>query len=164
MRIMLSIILCWSAVTVLCQEAPIQPLPAKSKKLILGVQAGLGWGFADERYLFNTSAIPTVDYRLKNNFFIQFAPQYSWQWKWNEHYLTLPIHLRKKFGSSFSLFAGPALTFDIGYFKDFGISGGAYYHFSRNDALSISTYTFTLYDYDIDYLYVPVTISYRVSF
>ena len=130
------------------------------KKLMFGIQAGAGWAYEDEAHLFNVSTCLTLDYHLKNFFFIQFAPQYSWLWKWNEHYLTLPIHLRKKIGVKFSLFAGPALTFDVGYFKDLGFSGGAYYHFSKRSALAISALSFTLYDYYIDYLYVPISISY----
>lgn len=135
----------------------------KPKKLIFGIQGGAGWAFEDEADLFNTSVSLTVDYHIKHNFFMQFAPQYSWLWKWNEHYLTLPFHLRKKFGERISLFAGPALTFDIGNFKDVGISVGAYYHFTKRSALEVSAFTFTLYDYDIDYLYVPVSISYDIK-
>ena len=136
----------------------------KEPKFGFGVNAGVGWAYEDKSHLFNTSICMTVDYCLKNNYFIQFAPQYSWLWKWNEHYLTIPIHLRKKFGERFSLFAGPALIFDVGYFKDLGISGGAYYHFSNYSALAFTVFSFTLYDYYIDYLYVPVNISYRFSF
>ncbi|UCH14702.1 MAG: hypothetical protein JSV22_01765 [Bacteroidales bacterium] len=135
-----------------------------NKKFIIGIHAGIGWAYEDKAHLYNTSASFTFDYHLKNNYFIQFAPQYSWLWKWNEHYLTIPIHIRRKFGKRLSLFAGPALTFDIGYFKDLGISAGAYYHFRKRSALAISAFTFTLYDYYIDYFYVPVSISYRYSF
>jgi hypothetical protein len=151
------------SVTVTGQEILNYTSLVKPKKLIFGIQAGVGWAYEDEANLFNTAISFTTDYRIKNNYFIQFAPQYSWLWKWNEHYLTLPIHLRKKFGSRLSLFAGPALTLDVGYFKDLGISAGAYYHFSNHSALAISVFSFTLYDYNIDYLYVPVSISYRFS-
>ena len=135
-----------------------------NKNFIFGINTGAGWAYEDKAHLFNTSVSLTIDYHLKSNYFLQFAPQYSWLWKWNEHYLTLAIHLRKKFGKRFSLFAGPALTFDIGYFKDLGISMGGYFHIDNHSAIAISAFTFTLYDYYIDYLYVPVSISYRYTF
>ena len=133
------------------------------KKLQFSIQTGAGWAYEDKANLFNTSASLTLDYHLKKQFYLQFAPTYSWLWKWNEHYMTLPIHLRKKFGNKFSLFAGPALTFDVGYFKDLGISAGGYYHLSEHSAIAVSAFTFTLYEYYIDYLYVPISISYRYS-
>jgi hypothetical protein len=159
---MLIIIFCFFSVTVTGQEILNNTSLVKPKKLIFGIQAGAGWAYEDETNLFNTAISFTTDYRIKNNYFIQFAPQYSWLWKWNEHYLTFPVHLRKKFGSGLSLFAGPALTFDVPYFKDLGISGGAYFHFSDQFALAVSVFSYTLYDYYIDYLYVPVSISCRL--
>jgi len=133
-------------------------------RFLFGVQAGSGWAFEDETHLFNIAAGLTVDYQMTNHLFLQFAPAYSWLWRWNEHYLTLPFHFRAKIGGILSLFAGPALTFDVGYFKDLGVSAGVYLHLNDRFALVLSAYTFTLYGYDIDYLYVPVNISYRYTF
>jgi hypothetical protein len=135
-----------------------------ARRFLFGIQAGNGWACEDEVHLFNLSAGLTFDYKVADHLFLQFAPSYSWLWKWNEHYLSLPIHLRIKFGEIISLFAGPALTFDVGYFKDMGISAGAYVHLDNRFAFVLSVYAFTLYDYDIDYLYVPINISYRYSF
>lgn len=160
MRGVLFILACF--ITLFCQGQ--RPDTKKEPKFEFGINTGVGWAYEDEAHLFNTSCCFSMDYRIKNKYFIQLAPQYSWLWKWNEHYLTIPIHLRKKFGDRLSLFAGPALTFDIGYFKDLGISGGAYYHFNNHSALAVTVFSFTLYDYYIDYLYVPVNISYRLSF
>lgn len=139
-------------------------LTSNAGKLTMGIRAGAGWSYADEAHLFNTSTSLAIDYHLKNSYYIQFAPTYSWLWKWNEHYLTIPVHMRKRFGEKFSLFAGPALTFDVGYFKDLGLSGGAYYHISTNSSIVISAFTFTLYDYHIDFLYVPVSVIYSYTF
>jgi hypothetical protein len=136
----------------------------KIPKFEFGVNAGVGWANEDEACLYNSSICLSVDYRIINKYSIQFAPQYSWLWKWNEHYLTIPIHLRKKFGERFSLFAGPALSFNVGNFNDLGFSGGVYYHFCNHSALAVTVFSFTLYDYCIGYLYVPVSISYRFSF
>ena len=93
-----------------------------SKRLTFSTNLGAAWAFEDKAHLFSASTGIILDYHLIHNFYVQFAPKYSWLWKWNEHYLTLPVHVRKKFGDKFSVFAGPALTFDIGYFKDLGIS------------------------------------------
>jgi hypothetical protein len=164
MRNLLIIILSLISFSTFCQEIETSNSLNTNKKFIFGVQAGVGWAYEDEAHLYNTSFCISIDYQLKNGLYIQFAPQYSWLWNWNEHYLTLPIHLRKKIGNKFSLFAGLALTFDIGYFKDLGISGGAYYHISNRSALALSVFTFTLYEYFIDYLYAPVSISYRFAF
>jgi hypothetical protein len=150
--------------SILSQEVSYKGAFPIQRKFLFGVQAGTGWAYEDKTHLYNTLACITFDYHLKSNYFIQFAPQYSWLWKWNEHYLTIPIHLRKKIGEKLSFFAGPALTFDVGYFKDLGVSVGAYYHFNKRSALALSVFTFTLYDYYIDYLYAPVNISYRFTF
>lgn len=133
-------------------------------KFLFGVHAGTGWAYADEAHLFNTVVSVTVDYHIAKNFYLQFAPGYIWAWKWNEHYLTLPIHIRKRFGECISLFAGPALIFDIGHFKDLGVSAGIYFHYTTRSSLVLSASAFTLYDYNIDFLYLPVNISYRFSF
>ncbi len=135
-----------------------------ARRFLFGIQAGNGWACEDEAHLFSLSAGLTIDFQITDHLFLQFAPSYSWLWKWNEHYLTLPVHFRKKFGERISLFAGPAVTFDVGYFKDLGLSAGAYVHLDNSFALVLSLYAFTLYDYDIDYLYVPINISYRYTF
>jgi len=160
---MLIIILSLFSMSIISQGISNTDTLDQLNKFMFGVQGGAGWAYEDEAHLFNISAGVTINYQIKSNFFIQFSPQYSWLWKWNEHYLTLPLHLRKKLGNKFSLFAGPALTFDVGNFKDIGISGGAYFHFTKRSALAISAFTFTLFDYDIDYLYVPVCISYHMT-
>ena len=134
------------------------------KRFSFGANLGIGWTFEDKAHLFNTSAGFIFDYHLKNKFYVQFAPRYVWLWKWNEHYLALPVHIRKKLGDKLSVFGGPALIFDIGYFKDLGISAGMYYHLGNRSALILSAFTFTLYDYHIDYLYVPLSLSYNYSF
>jgi len=159
---MLIIILSLFSMSIISQEISNTDTLDQLNKFMFGARGGAGWAYEDEAHLFNIAAGVTIDYRIKNNFFIQFAPKYSWLWKWNEHYLTLPLHLRKKIRNKLSLFAGPALTFDVGYFKDIGISGGAYYHFTKRSALVVSVYTFTLYDYDIDFLYIPVSITYHL--
>ena len=164
MRKLLIIILSLLSFGTFSQEVKKSNSLNTNKKFIFGIQAGAGWAYEDEAHLFNTSACLTLDYHFKNNFLIQFAPQYSWLWKWNEHYLTLPIHLRKRLNKKFSLFVGPALTFDVGCFRDLGISAGAYYHISNRTALALSVFTFTLYDYYIDYVYAPISISYRFTF
>lgn len=134
------------------------------RKISIGINSGMSWAYEDRASLWGPQASVTIDYKIYNNIFVQFAPKYTWLMKWNEHYLTLPIHLRKKFGDKFSLYAGPALTFDLGYFKDLGLSAGAYYHINNRHAIVLSAYTFTLYDYFIDYLYVPVSLSYNICF
>jgi len=146
------------------QQRSIDSSNPVDRRFQFGIQAGNGWACEDETHLFSLSAGLTFDYQITDRLFLQFAPSYSWLWKWNEHYLTLPLHVRKKIGERISLFAGPALTFDLGYFKDVGVSAGAYVHLDNRFALVISVYAFTLYDYDIDYLYVPVNISYRYTF
>ena len=146
----------------------IRPLTAHdisaNKKVIFGTNGGVGASYTDKVFLLNLQGSYTLDYFVNNNLSIQLAPKYTWLIKWNEHYLTLPIHLRKKIGERFSVFAGPSLTFDIGYFKDLGISAGVYYHFSKKQAFILSAYTFTLYDYNIDYIFIPVGIAYNYMF
>ncbi|MCB0667942.1 MAG: hypothetical protein KDC80_19080 [Saprospiraceae bacterium] len=164
MRIFFAIILCLSSLPGVSQKVAEKETSYDKGKLIFGFQTGAGWAYEDEKHLFHTSVYLTADYGIGTKLFVQFAPQYSILWKWKEHYLTFPIHLRKQFASRLSLYAGPALIFDVGFFKDLGVSGGAYYNLSEKSALAISAYTFTLYDYDIDFLYIPVTISYRFKF
>ena len=145
------------------QEYTDQDFKDENKKLSLSVDAGMSWAYEDKAHLFNTTTSAIFDYQIKNNFYFQFAPRYTWLIKWNEHYLTLPLHIRKQFGKKLSLFAGPALTFDIGYFKDLGISAGLYYHFSKRSAIKLSVFTLTLYDYHIDYLFVPIGLTYTFT-
>ena len=132
-----------------------------TRKFNIGFNAGIGASYTDRAYLLNTPASLSFDFRATEQFFVQFAPKYSWLLKWNEHYLTLPLHLGIMINKRFSFFAGPALTFDIGYFKDLGISAGVYYHFGKRSAIVLSANTFTLYDYNINYLYVPIGLTYN---
>lgn len=101
-----------------------------------------------------------MDYVIKNKWSIQLAPNYIWLVKWNEYYLTFPLHLRKSLGDKISVYAGPALTYDIGYFKDLGISVGLYYHLGNKSSINLSFLTFTLYYYHIDYIFVPIGLTY----
>ena len=145
------------------QEYFDQNFQTENKKFSLSADAGMSWAYEDKAHLFNTSTSAILDYQIKNKFHLQFAPRYTWLIKWNEHYLTLPFHLRKQLGKKLSLFAGPALTIDIGYFKDLGISAGMDYYFSKRSAIKLSVFTFTLYDYHIDYLFVPIGLTYTFT-
>ena len=138
------------------------PVP-EHEGFLFGFQAGVGWAYEDEVHMMISTLVFTLKYSFKNNYFVQLAPKYSWLMKWNEHYLTLPIHIGKRVGNRLSFFAGPALTYDIAFFRDLGLSAGACYHFGNRSALVLSLFTFTLYDYDIDYLIVPVSISYSFT-
>ena len=146
----------------------LRPLAAQEgspgRMLIFGSNGGIGASYTDRQILFNLQGSVTMDYVLKNTWSVQMAPKYTWLIKWNEHYLTLPVHLRKKIGDRFSFYAGPALTFDIGYFKDIGLSSGIYFHYSERSAINLSAFTFTLYDYHIDYLFIPVGLTYNYYF
>lgn len=132
-----------------------------TRRLQLGAGLGLAGAYADKAFQWSTPITFTVDYHFKRGIFLQFAPGYSWYWRWNDHYLTFPLHLGKRFGNKWSMYAGPTLTLDVGYFKDLGISAGISYHVSERSVLSLSAYTFTLYDYHIDYLMVPVSVGYH---
>ena len=137
---------------------------SNNKMFIFGSNGGIGASYTNKAFLLNLQGSLTLDYYLNNKWSVQFAPKYSWLLKWNEHYLTIPIHLRIKLSDKFSLYTGPAITFDIGYFQDLGISAGGYYHFSKRSSINLSVVTFTLYDYHIDYLYVPVGLNYTYTF
>lgn len=89
------------------------------------------------------------------------APKYSWLFRWNEHYLTVPIHIKKYFTKRIGLFAGPCITWDIGYFRDFGISGGVSFRIGNSASIKLSVFTFSLADYYITYHYIPLGISYH---
>jgi hypothetical protein len=153
------------AIPLICQGQKAERKLSSTEQPVFefGINAGIGWTYEDKAHLLNTTVCFTLDFRIINSYSIQLAPQYAWLWTWNEHYLTIPIHLRKRFGDKLSLFAGPAISFDLAYFKDCGISAGAYYHFNKHNGLAISANTFTLYDYGIDYLYVPISLTYRFS-
>ena len=84
----------------------------------MGADLGLSCSYTDEVFLFSVPVSVNLDYHFKKGYYLQFAPKYTWLFKWNEHYLSLPLHLKKRFGNRISLFAGPALTFDVGYFRD----------------------------------------------
>ena len=134
------------------------------KTFVIGINLGIGWAYEDKAHLLNTSFGVTLDYHLKKHFYLQFAPRYSWLWKWNEHYLTLPIHVKKTFDNKLSIFAGPALSFDVGYFQSFGISAGLSYQWGKKSSIMLSAFSFTLHNYHIDYIYVPITLSYSYTF
>jgi hypothetical protein len=133
-------------------------------RFLLGSNAGVSCSYTDEAFNFSLTASTAMDYHIKNGYYVQIAPRYTWLIKWNEHYLTIPLHIRKRFGKRLSLYAGPSITWDIGYFRDLGISAGVYFHITGNSAIILSAFTFTLYDYHIDYLYIPVGISYSHCF
>ncbi len=138
--------------------------PDEEHKFIIGFNLGVSCSYSDETYLFSFPVSLSLDYHIKNGYYIQFAPKYSWLYKWNEHYLTLPLHLRKRFGQRLSLFLGPCISWDVGYFKDWGISGGAYIHLGKSSSIVLSAFSFTLYNYYIDYRYLPIGISYNYFF
>ncbi|MFC2138463.1 hypothetical protein ACFLTE_09835 [Bacteroidota bacterium] len=135
--------------------------PESSRKTSLAVSMGLGASYTDKAFLLNVPASLSIDYKISENYFLQFAPKYTWLVRWNEHYLSLPLHLGIRVNKKISFFAGPALTYDIRYFKDLGISAGIYYHFGKRSSLALSAYTFTLYDYNIDYLFLPIALTYN---
>jgi hypothetical protein len=134
------------------------------KMFIFGTNGGIGASYTDKLILLNLQGSMTLDYFFKDTWSIQFAPRYTWLAKWNEHYLTIPVHLRKILSGKLSVYAGPALTFDIGYFKGPGISAGINFHLSNRSALNLSVYTFTLYHYHIDYMFIPVGLTYSYAF
>ena len=132
----------------------------------IGVDGGGGASYTDKYFMLNTQAAFMMNYRITGRWSVQLAPRYTWLVKWNEHYLTLPLHLRISTGERFGIYAGPALVLDIGYFRDWGFSAGIYYNLSERSALNLLFYTFTLYDYNIDYLYIPIglTFSYTILY
>jgi len=131
-----------------------QNVPANAEtpeKLGLGFSAGPAVTYTDKAFLLSTQISGHLDYKISERCFIQLAPKYTWLIRWNEHYLTLPLHIGARFGERISCVAGPALTFDLGFFRDIGISAGVFYRFSERSAIGLSAHTFTLYDYSIDY-------------
>ncbi|MFC2125002.1 hypothetical protein ACFLU5_09340 [Bacteroidota bacterium] len=133
-----------------------------NSRILIGCNLGVNCSYSDEAYNFSAPvASISFDYHIKNGYYLQVAPKYSWLYKWNEHYLTVPLHVRKRFSNRFSFYAGPSITWDVGYFRDLGISAGTYFHVNEQSSIILSVYTFTLYDYEIDYLYAPVGISYN---
>ena len=146
----------------------IKPLQAqessKEKLFIFGTDGGIGASYTDKALLLSIQGSFTMDYSLKDTWALQIAPRYTWLILWNEHYLTIPLHLKKRLSDRLSAYMGPALTFDIGYFKDLGISAGIYYHLGKRSAINFSFFTFTLYDYHIDYLFIPIGLTYHYTF
>ena len=128
---------------------------------LFGGNIGVSCSYSDEAFNFSFPVSLTLDYYIKKGYYLQVAPKYSWLFWWNEHYFTLPLHVRRRFSKRLSLYLGPSITWDIGYFKDLGISAGAYFHFGKNSSIILSAFTFTLYDYYIDYQYLPICISYN---
>jgi hypothetical protein len=159
MKIFLMLMFVLSAVSIKAQE--ILPGPDALNKISIGVKAGLGFSYTDKAFLLNVPASISIDYKLSKKYYLQFAPNYIWLIRWNEHYLSLPIHLGLRANNKWSFFAGPALTFDIGNFKDWGISAGIHYHVGTRSSIILSGTTFSLYDYKIDFLFVPVGITFN---
>lgn len=145
-----------------CQDSTVSLKKCNEKDLVFGTNLGMSCYYTDKAFLFSVPSSFSIDFHIKKDYYIQFAPKYSWLWKWNEHYLTLPIHIRKHINKRISVYAGPAITWDIGYFRDLGISAGAYFQINDRSSIILSAFTFTLYDYYIDYLYIPVGISYNL--
>lgn len=136
---------------------------AANQRFILGSNIGASCAYADLAFNFALTGSITLDYHLKNGYYLQLAPRYSWLWRWNEHYLTVPLHLRKQLNDHLSVYAGPAMSWDIGYFRDLGFSGGINLHITRKSAIQLFVFTFSLKDYEIDYWYVPVGVAYQIS-
>jgi hypothetical protein len=135
-----------------------------SRKIHTGVNVGPAVAYADKAFLIHSQAGININYKVTEKIKLQFAPKYTWLIKWNEHYLTLPLHLGVELTDKISVFAGPALSIDVGYFKDLGISAAASYRISNRSAVELSAFSYTLYDYQIDFLYIPVSILYSYSF
>lgn len=133
------------------------------RKLHMGAGLGLAGVYADQAFQWSAPISIRLDYHLNYGLYLEFAPTYSWYWKWNDHYLSFPLHVGKRIGNKWSVYAGPAFTLDVGYFKDLGMSAGINYHIDERSALKLSVYTFTLYDYHIDYLMVPVSLGYHYA-
>lgn len=138
------------------------PRDETNNNLRIAFNIGLGVSYTDKYVLINSATSIDFDFTLSDNYFLQFAPKYTYLHKWIEHYITLPIHFGVNLTNKIRIAAGPALSFDVGNFKDIGISAGMYYHFSERSAISISAFSFTLYDYKIDYLFIPLAVSYNL--
>lgn len=162
MKAVFTVICTFCILTIYAQFSP--PIIETTKRFKAGINMGIGTSFTDRTYLLNYQSSVTIDYSISERYSIQFAPKYTWLKNWNEHYLTLPFHVRKKFGNNFSVFAGPALTLDVGFFKDLGVSAGVNYYISQRSSIMLSAFTFTLYNYHIDYLFIPVSLSYNFTF
>ncbi len=132
-------------------------------RITLAAQCGISASYNDRALNKSISASFVFDYNFSKSYSVQLAPKYTWLYKWNEHYLTLPIHVKRNLGTKFSMYAGPALTLDVGYFSGLGLSAGILYQLNKKHAIVLSAFTFDLYKYHIDYFYVPVEISYRVN-
>jgi hypothetical protein len=67
------------------------------KMFKFGTKGGIGASYTDRHILINLQGSFTLDYYFKNAWSVQLAPKYTWLIKWNEHYLTIPIHLKKNY-------------------------------------------------------------------
>ncbi len=114
LRLILIFIFIGSFVSTFSQEVMDTGASDRDFHFSIGGDLGLSCSYTDEAFLFSVPVSMNLDYHLRKGYYLQFAPKYSWLIKWNEHYLTLPLHLVKKFGNKISVFAGPALTFDVG--------------------------------------------------
>ena len=131
-------------------------------RFLIGIDLGISGSYSDAAH--NISAPVSsicLDYHIGKNYYLQIAPRYSWLFRWNEHYLTLPLHVRKRFNKLLSVYEGPSITRDVGYFRDLGISVGINFHISERSSINLSVFTFSLADYHIHYRYVPVGISFK---
>jgi hypothetical protein len=143
---------------------PTDQRTAQQGRLHAGINAGIGTSFTDKAVLFTLHGGVACDYFFIGTWYLRLAPEYTWLIRWNEHYLTFPVQAGRKMGRKMSFYAGPAVTFDIGYFRNLGLSAGADYHFGKRSAIMISAFTFTLFDYHVDYVFIPVSISYHYRF
>jgi hypothetical protein len=129
--------------------------------ILIGSGGGVSCSYSDKTFLYSTPAFLSLDYHIKNGYYLQIAPKYSYLYRWSEYYLTLPLHVRKQISNRFSLYVGPCITWEIPYFRDLGISAGAYFHINKNTSIILSVFTFTLWDYYIDYTYIPIGVSFN---
>lgn len=146
------------------EDTQKENLSQSKHKFLTGGNLGISCSYSDYAFNFSPTVSISIDYPIKKGYYLQIAPKYSWLFRWNEHYFTLPLHVRKRYNQKFSFYAGPAITLDIGYFRDLGISAGTYFHVNNKSSIILSVFTFTLYDYHIDYIYIPIGLSYNRFF
>lgn len=132
-------------------------------KITIGARTGLGTAYTDNLFVICIPASLSFEVESVNRFYLRMAPEYTWLVKWNEHYLTLPLQIKKQFGEHISLFAGPCITWEPGSFHDWGLSGGIQYQISDKSSIILSAFTFDLNAYCIDYRFVPVGITYNFN-
>ncbi|MFC2086329.1 hypothetical protein ACFLQ9_01270, partial [Bacteroidota bacterium] len=57
---------------------------------LMGSNLGISCSYNDYAYNISFPVSLSLDYHIKNGYYLQIAPKYSWLFRWNEHYLTLP--------------------------------------------------------------------------